>query len=130
METVCSIPMSKQKSCYGSQTKEEWEAEQGRFFQVRCECCIATGGADLLPALEREQREFLEQWPQTWERISNLPSWRTALVRRDRSQRIADQVERRLLLIEGCSKWLGGLWHRVRTLYRCERARAGPLNQR
>src|SRR5271165_4457417 len=129
METVCSIPMSKQKSCYGSQTKEEWEAEQGRFFQVRCECCIATGGADLLPALEREQREFLEQWPQIWERTSNLPSWRTALVRRDRSQRIADRVERCLLLIECCSKWLGALWRQVRTLCKRERARASLLNR-
>jgi hypothetical protein len=115
--------------CYGSQTKEEWEAEQRRFFQVRRECCIATGGADLLPVLEREQREFLEQWPQTWERISNLPSWRTYLARRDRSQRIADLVERCLLAAEGCSNWLGVLWRQVRTLCRRGREQVSPLNR-
>jgi hypothetical protein len=115
--------------CYGFLTKEQWEAKQDAFDATQREAWAANGAADLLPALERDQREFRQQWPERWARISALPSWRTDLAQIDRPRHIANRVERCLLSIAARSKWLGALLRRARTLRTHEQGQASLPNQ-
>ena len=63
-----AVQGDKMLGCYGFLTKEQWEAEQDAFDAIQREAWAANGAADLLPALERDQREFRQQWPETWAR--------------------------------------------------------------
>jgi hypothetical protein len=118
-------------SCYGTLSKEEWEAEQDIIDAAQREAWIANGASDLLPALERQQRELRLQWPQQWERISALPQVQSYFAQFDKNYYRAVRIAAWWSgLVGRCSSLIDRLAHRLHIPYKREPEQVDRLNLR